>query len=66
MSTDVLHEAITSAKYSTAPMELLVENGSFQETYKLNYHDGERHPHLERDNTKPDALGTVIKFRAQR
>jgi len=38
VSTDVLHEAITSAKYSTAPMELLVENGSFQETYKLNYH----------------------------
>jgi predicted metalloprotease with PDZ domain len=65
-STDVLHEAITSGKSSTAPIELVVENGSFQETYKLNYHDGERYPHLERDNTKPDVLGDVIKSRAQR
>lgn len=65
-STDVLHEAITAAKSGTAPMELLVENGSFQETYKLNYHDGERYPHLERDNTRPDALGDVIKSRARR
>jgi predicted metalloprotease with PDZ domain len=65
-SADVLHEAITSAKSNTAPMELLVENGSFQETYKLNYHDGERYPHLERESTRPDALGDVIKSRAQR
>jgi len=65
-SSDALHQAITAAKSRTAPIELLVENGSFQETYKLNYHDGERYPHLERDNTKPDALGDVIKSRAQR
>jgi predicted metalloprotease with PDZ domain len=64
-STDVLHEAIASAKSRTAPMELLVENGSFQETYNLNYHDGERYPHLERDNTRPDVLGEVIKSRAK-
>ena len=60
-STEVLHEAISSAKSSTAPIESLVENGSFQETYKLNYHGGERYPHLERDNTKPDVLSDVIK-----
>ena len=65
-STDVLHDAITSAKSGTAPIELRVENGSFQETYKLNYHDGERYPHLERDSSKPDALDDVIKSRAQR
>jgi len=65
-SIEVLHEAITSAKSSIAPMELVVENGSFQETHKLNYHDGERYPHLERDNTKPDVLADVIKFRVQR
>ena len=65
-STDVLHEAMTSAKSGTAPIELRVENGSFQEMYKLNYHDGERYPHLDRDNTKPDALSDVIKSRAQR
>jgi predicted metalloprotease with PDZ domain len=65
-TTDVLHEAIVSAKTKTASIELVVENGSFQETYKLNYHGGERYPHLERDNTKPDLLGDVIKSRALR
>jgi len=64
-STDVLHEAIVSAKNGTAPIELVVENGSFHETYKVNYHGGERYPHLERDNTKPDLLGDVIKSRAR-
>lgn len=65
-STDVLHDAITSAKTSTAPIELVVENGSFNETYKVNYHAGARYPHLERDNTKPDLIGEVIKSRGQR
>ena len=64
-STDVLHEAIASSKSSTAPIEVIVENGSFNETYKLNYHGGERYPHLERDNTKPDLIGEIIKSRAQ-
>ena len=60
-STDVLHEAITVGKSSTTPIELVVENGSFTGAYKLNYHGGERYPHLERDPTKPDLLGEVIK-----
>jgi predicted metalloprotease with PDZ domain len=62
-STDVLHAAITAAKSSTTPIELVVENGSFTGVYKLNYHGGERYPHLERDSTKPDMLGDVIKSR---
>ena len=64
-STDVLHEAIASSKSITAPIEVIVENGSFNETYKLDYHGGERYPHLERDNTKPDLIGEIIKSRAQ-
>jgi len=64
-STDIVHAAIASSKTSTAPLELVVENGSFQETYKVNYHGGERYPHLERDNTKPDLLGDVIKSHAR-
>jgi predicted metalloprotease with PDZ domain len=62
-STDVLREAITAAKSSTTPIELVVENGSFTGVYKLNYHGGERYPHLERDPTKPDVLADVIKSR---
>src|SRR3989442_9166918 len=30
-------------------------------TYKLDYHGGERFPHLERDASKPDLLDQIIK-----
>lgn len=62
-STDVFREAITAAKSDTRPIQLVVENGSFTNTYKLNYHGGERYPHLERDPTKPDVIGAIIKPR---
>jgi len=62
-SSDALHEAIALAKNSPAPLELLVENGSFNQTYNLNYHNGERYPHLERDATKPDVLSQITKPR---
>jgi hypothetical protein len=64
-STEVLHEAVASSKTTSTPVELVVENGTFNETYKVNYHGGERYPHLERDTTKPDVLGEVIKSRAR-
>jgi hypothetical protein len=64
-SSEMLQAAIASSKNSTAPIEVVVENGSFHETYKLNYHDGVRYPHLERDNSKPDVIGEVIKSRAR-
>jgi len=64
-STDVLHGAIASSATSTAPIEVVVENGSFNESYRVNYHGGERYPHLERDNSKPDVIGEIIKARAQ-
>jgi len=64
-STDVLHDTIASSKSNTARIDLVVENGSFQETYKVDYHGGERYPHLERDSTKPDVVGDVIKSRAR-
>ncbi|HEX6650992.1 MAG TPA: hypothetical protein VF075_15680 [Pyrinomonadaceae bacterium] len=64
-STDVLHAAIASSKTNAAAIELVVENGSFNETYKVDYHGGERYPHLERDSSKPDLLGDVIKSRAR-
>ena len=64
-SSEVLQEAIASAKNSTAPIEIVVDHGSFNETYKLNYHGGARYPHLERDNSKPDVIEQVIKSRAR-
>jgi predicted metalloprotease with PDZ domain len=64
-SSELLQEAIASSRNSTAPIEVVVENGSFRETYKLNYHGGTRYPHLERDSAKPDVIADVIKSRAR-
>ena len=60
-SSDALHDAMAATKTNATPLEFLVENGSFQQTYRLDYHGGEHYPHLERDATKPDLLGEIIK-----
>jgi len=60
-SGDVLHEAVKSAKSGSDPIELLVENTDYYKTVKLEYHEGEKYPHLVRDESKPDLLGDIIK-----
>jgi len=38
-----------------------VENTGYYKTYKLDYHGGERYPHLVRDESKPDLLTEIYK-----
>jgi predicted metalloprotease with PDZ domain len=52
--------ALRAAKAGKAPIELLVENSDYYKTYSLDYHDGPRYPHLERDPAHPDLLGQNI------
>jgi predicted metalloprotease with PDZ domain len=60
-STDVLHDALKAGKTSSQPLELLVENTDYYKTYKLDYHGGEKYPHLVRDESKPDLLTDILK-----
>ena len=60
-SKEVLGDALRAGKNSPAPLELLVENTEYYKTYKLDYHDGEKFPHLVRDETRPDLLSDIIK-----
>jgi len=62
-SPDVLHDALKAGKDAQAPLELLVENTEYYKTYKLDYHGGERYPHLVRDESKPDLLTEIYKAR---
>jgi predicted metalloprotease with PDZ domain len=62
-SKDVLRDALREGKNSPAPLELLVENTDYYKTYKLDYHEGEKFPHLVRDESKPDLLSDIIKAR---
>jgi predicted metalloprotease with PDZ domain len=61
---DILRDAIARAKDRTEPIELLAQNGDFYQTYKVDYHGGERYPHLEPLNGKTDLLSEVAKMKA--
>jgi len=60
-SEDVWHDAIRAAKTSPAPIELIVENTDYFRVVKLDYHGGEKYPHLVRDESKPDLLTEIYK-----
>jgi predicted metalloprotease with PDZ domain len=62
-SADVLRDALREGKNSSAPLELLIENTAYYKTYKVDYHGGEKYPHLVRDESKPDVLSNIIKLR---
>ena len=57
----VLHAAIKGAQGSNQPIELLVENAQFFRTYSVDYHNGEKNPHLERVESQLDVLGDILK-----
>jgi len=57
---EVLRAAIKAAQGTTVPIELLVENGQFFQTYSVSYHEGERNPHLERVSGQPDLLNVML------
>jgi len=60
-SPEVVRDAIKAAKNSTATIDLLIENTEYYKTYKLDYHGGEKYPHLVRDESKPDLLTDILK-----
>jgi predicted metalloprotease with PDZ domain len=58
-SKNVYRDALKAAKSSSEPIDLLVENTDYFRTFKIDYHDGEKFPHLERDASKPDLLSAI-------
>jgi predicted metalloprotease with PDZ domain len=54
-----LREEIRAKK----PLDLSVEQGSFAGTFHIGYRDGERFPHLERIEGKPDLLSDIMRPR---
>jgi len=56
---DVLRDAVDAAKGGTKPIELLIKNGDYYKAHEVDYHGGERYPHLVRDESKPDLLSKI-------
>ena len=59
-SADVLHQAISGAKSSTQPIALLLNTDDFYRTVDIDYHGGDRYPHLERVPGSIDLLGQIM------
>ena len=59
-SADVLQDAIRSAQGTHMPIELIVKTGDRYTVASLDYHDGLRYPHLERDASGPARLDDIL------
>jgi predicted metalloprotease with PDZ domain len=64
-SPDKLREAIGNAKTVLNPIQFIVANGAQFKSMSMEYHDGLKFPHIERDGAKPDYLGEILHPLAQ-
>ena len=62
---DGLRAAIRDAKNTSAPIELLVKDGDWYKTFRVDCHTGERYPDLERVASQPDLLSEIVEPRAK-
>ncbi len=58
---DLLHDALKASKTGTQPVRLLVLDDDYYKTCTIDYHGGERYPHLVREEGKPDYLDELAK-----
>jgi predicted metalloprotease with PDZ domain len=62
-SADLLKDAIRSAKDTHEPIELMVKTGDRFRVVDIDYHNGLRYPHLERDASKAARLDDILAAR---
>ena len=61
ISAEVWRDALRTAKTSPSPIELIVENTDYFRVVKLDYHGGEKYPHLVRVESMPDLLTEIYR-----
>jgi len=59
-SAGVLRDALKAAAQGGPAIELLAKSGEYYQTHRIDYHGGERYPHLVRDDSQPDLLSAII------
>jgi predicted metalloprotease with PDZ domain len=65
-SATELRDAIDRAVTDIAPIELLIKDGEYYKTYRVDYHGGQRYPHLVRDGNTPDLLTEIIAAKVKK
>jgi predicted metalloprotease with PDZ domain len=61
ITADVWRDAIRASKTNSSPIELILENTDYFRVVKLDYHGGEKFPHIVRDESKPDLLSEIFR-----
>jgi len=57
----VLREAVQRTAKDSTGMDLLIKSGEYYSVHRVEYHGGEKYPHLERDESKADVLSKIIE-----
>ncbi len=60
-SDELLRQAIRESKGSTQPIELIVDHDGFIKVIKVDYHDGERYPHMTRVSGTAAFIDDILK-----
>jgi len=60
-SVDELKRAVHDSKSNSAPIKLSALNANTLESHEIQYHDGNRYPHLVRVEGAPDYLDEALK-----
>jgi predicted metalloprotease with PDZ domain len=57
----VFRDALFEGKNNSQQLQLLIENTDYFRTFVLDYHGGEKYPHLVREESKPDTMTEIIR-----
>jgi predicted metalloprotease with PDZ domain len=64
-SPEILPEQVQAARNSKKPIEITARHGDVLKTFQIDYHEGERYPHLERIASHPDLLEAILAPKAR-
>ena len=59
-SGEVLKNAVTEARGTKMPIELILKNGDRFRVARIEYYGGLRYPHLERDPSVPARFDDIV------
>ena len=52
---------VAESAAGTEGMALLIKDGEYYRTRRIDYRGGTKYPHLVRDESKPDVMADIIK-----
>jgi predicted metalloprotease with PDZ domain len=58
---ELLRNAIDCTQNNGPEVELIVENAGYFKVVKIDYHGGQKYPHLVRESKTPDRLDDILK-----